>query len=593
MKALLASSRSWLEENYIALIFALLVGLISVAPHLLAWHALGASYQGIPFFYSDNEDYYLSRIHEIADGYYLVGSPYFFEYKNILPTALPVGEYFYILLSVLFHLTLPNTLILAKFIFPAILFLLAYHLIRIVSESEEGQEKNIWGAIAGGLLITLGNGIVDYATLLTHLTHQMSWPVLSMWVRPVNPITGAILLFLFLIFLWRSTEKKSLCYPFFAAIILALSIGYIFTTVIAFAVAGIWILIQIWGKDLAAAKRLGLILLIAVAIDSIYFIQLLPNLSHAGSNLAGRNGLMLTHAPLLNKVLLLSFSLFFLLFAYVYRVRKINIFAQAKKFSSLSFSLTILVACMLALNQQVLTGKTIWPYHFSQYSNILAIVSLFIASFMLLRPYVPFLWKIIVTGSIVVSIALGTWNASSYVYAMNSFSKLQDYAPLFEWLNTNAKKDCVILISEDENAQLSGLIPAFTSCNVYFTANLSGSVPLERVEHNFFVELRLHGISSSTVDQYLTDNEFVIKKYFYKDWVELFDPNKNARIESMFPTIANKYRVFIKNDFKEELEKYHIDYLIVRGNLDPSAQSALPGLRKVYSTGSTTIFTLE
>ena len=78
MNHLINGAWTSLKKHKWAIGFSILVGLLSVAPHIISMYMLGNSYRGIPFLYSDNEDYYIARIHEIIDGHYLVGSPYFF-----------------------------------------------------------------------------------------------------------------------------------------------------------------------------------------------------------------------------------------------------------------------------------------------------------------------------------------------------------------------------------------------------------------------------------------------------------------------------------------------------------------------------------
>ncbi len=588
MKRLLFAALLWCKENYVGLIFALIVGLLSVAPHLLAWHALEDSYQGIPFMYSDNEDYYLSRIHEIADGHLLVGSPYLFEYKNALPLVPPVGEYFYIFIAHIFHLSIPNAVVFAKFLFPVVLFLLVYSFVRIVSE-HESSVKNIWGAVAAGLFVTIGYDLIDYHTLFSRLMHGTDRLFLSPWVRPVNPITGALILFTFLPLVWQSLHKKSWGYPICAGIVLALSVGYIFTFGIACSIVGILILFSVWHRQLTAAKKLASILLLAIGLDTLYWLQIVPSLTGSGGGLAGRNGLLLLHTPLLNKVLLAATTLFFLLILYTRR-RGIYITKEPQKYLSIWFMMSLLFGSVVALNQQIITGLAVWPYHFVQYSIPLAIVSLFISSFILLRPHFPHIWRSIVGITIFTCLLFGSVNAGTYVYAMNDFKSLQNYAPVFSWLNTHAEKDCVVLVSEDQNQQLSGIIPAFTSCNVYSTGNLSGSIPMDRVLHSMFVEMRLRGVSTSTASKFLTDNETLVRAYLFKDWLELLDSRKSGRIQAMTPDLTKKYMVFMETDFEKELKNYRIDYVISRGYLNSQAQKSLPDLHQVYISGSTTIY---
>jgi hypothetical protein len=584
----------WLKQHAIIIAFTLLAGILSVIPHLLAWHALGNSYQGIPFLYSSNEDLYLARIHEITDGHYLVSSPHAFEYKNTLPLIPPIGEYFYVFLSLLLHTSLPNTLVIAKFLFPAILFLLVYNLIRLVSGKIQG-EGNMWGAIAGGAFVVFGIDLVGYQYIIARLTHSADpAATVSIWTRPVNPITGALLLFAYLPLLWQSVQKSSWLYPLSAGFVLALSVGYIFTWGIGFAILGMLLLFALFHKEYAVLKRLFSIALTAIFIDALYWIQILPSLSMGGAT-AERNGMIFTHAPLLNKVLLAAILLFSLILAYAYRFNRANIVREHKAYAPIWFSLALLLGSFFALNQQILTGRTIWPYHFVQYSIPLAAVALFITLFVLLRPEFPRIWKGLVSTTIILSIAFAVWNASTYTAAMNDFRKLQEFAPIFNWININAPKDCVVLVSEDWTEQLNGFIPAFTRCDVYLSGYMNNAnvIPPERIEYNFFVKLRLAGVTDGTIKEYLADNEAGEKTYFFKDWKELLSPEKSPRIAAMNPRLIERYNEFMKKDFETALKEYRIDYIVSPGELSSETWKALPDLREIYKIGSTTIYDLN
>jgi hypothetical protein len=314
-----------------------------------------------------------------------------------------------------------------------------------------------------------------------------------------------------------------------------------------------------------------------------------------GGATAERNGMIFTHAPLLNKVLLAAILLFSLILAYAYHFKRVNIAGEPKTYAPIWFSLALLLGSFFALNQQILTGRTIWPYHFVQYSIPLAAVALFITLFVLLRPEFPRIWKGLVSTTIILSIAFAVWNASTYTAAMNDFRKLQEFAPIFNWININAPKDCVVLVSEDWTEQLNGFIPAFTRCDVYLSGYMNNAnvIPPERIEYNFFVKLRLAGVTDGTIKEYLADNEAGEKTYFFKDWKELLSPEKSPRIAAMNPRLIERYNEFMKKDFETALKEYRIDYIVSPGELSSETWKALPDLREIYKIGSTTIYDLN
>ena len=74
--------KKYFKENWLAILMAVLVGLIYVIPNVVFVLSLGNEYQGIPMMGASDTDFYLTRIQEILDGHPSVGSPVFWEYKD-------------------------------------------------------------------------------------------------------------------------------------------------------------------------------------------------------------------------------------------------------------------------------------------------------------------------------------------------------------------------------------------------------------------------------------------------------------------------------------------------------------------------------
>ncbi|MFH1704553.1 MAG: hypothetical protein ABH861_01085, partial [Patescibacteria group bacterium] len=199
--------KNWIKDHRIALLVAILVGLICVAPSVIFRLSLGSDFRGLDYFPLDNEEFYIGRMHEILDGYPLVGSMPYADNKNALPIMPPTIEWIYSGFAILFHISLPTIVLLSKFFLPALLFLLAYRFIRRLTDDEK-TSANIFNAVAGSLLVTLGIDLTDLSRLVRILTGAGDVGGMPMWTRPVNPISGALLLFLFLNLVWLATVEK-------------------------------------------------------------------------------------------------------------------------------------------------------------------------------------------------------------------------------------------------------------------------------------------------------------------------------------------------------------------------------------------------
>ena len=158
---------AWVKTHKTALLIAAFVGVVYVAPHFLFQWSLGENYRDIPLMQTANEDEYLMRMQEILDGHPSLGSPVFFEYKNEPSLSPPVGEFLYVLPTIVFGISPVNTLIASRFLLPALLFLLVYALMLRLTGNGLWQQK--LSAIACALLIVLGYDLIDYRTVLSDL----------------------------------------------------------------------------------------------------------------------------------------------------------------------------------------------------------------------------------------------------------------------------------------------------------------------------------------------------------------------------------------------------------------------------------------
>ena len=309
------------KSHYLALIFAIIVGLIYGSPYL--FFALRDDYQGIPFMQINDEDNYQMRMHEIIDGHPAVGSPNFYEYKNQWPLMPPASEFFYALPALMFKTSLVNILIISKFVLPLTLFLLIYSLFyRLTggSGSFAGAQPlavNKINAVAGALLITLGYDFVDYGymwSILTGARHPGGWLI---WGRPVNPIFGAIYLSSFLLCLWsiiNQTKHRKIIIAA-AGIFFALMVAsYFFSWGMALSVLGMLSIIYLFRKNYLAVKNLlGVMISAAVFSSPFFYLAWRNSRSPWYSAAAERAGLTYTHLPVVNKFLLATLAIFIII----------------------------------------------------------------------------------------------------------------------------------------------------------------------------------------------------------------------------------------------------------------------------------------
>ncbi|KKT25206.1 MAG: hypothetical protein UW11_C0033G0011 [Parcubacteria group bacterium GW2011_GWA2_43_9b] len=583
--------KPFFKQHWLALVLAVVVGLISASPQLLAIISLGAEYQNIPFFGINDNLYYTAKIQEIADGHWTAASPFMFEYKNVYPLVLPIGESFYFILSKLFWLSAPGAVLLAKFLFPAVLFFLIYWLIFKIIQQDIGAWPEKITSLAGGLLVVLGYNLIDFKNAGLFILGQKPYFSLPLWTRPVNPITGALLLMIFLLLIWRiinrpeSLAKYAFLWP---GLIMGSMIYYFFSWGAAMSVLGVLAVIYLIKKEYRIFQQFLLVFLTSFLILLPYWIGL--RLSVGATNwqqMSTRSGMLYTHQPLPNKVLLAALAIFLpCLFYEFYKKRQ----AGEKLADWWWFCLSFLLGGLLALNQQIITGRTIWPYHFVQYTIPLAMIAIVILFFNFIRPKMPKIWLsgIVLIFISVVAFALAT--IRSHPFWADKMRGMQQSAPVLAWLNNNTSKDAVVLVKEPEN-NLATLIPALTVDNVYWTDWFPLSlIPVERIYHNYLIYLRINEIKPAKAREYLKEHQSEIRSSFFVDLRMVFDRGDSEYINEKIEQIAADYQGFAQKDLAAELKKYRLDYIVSSGPLSQSLRNELPTAKDVFNSGNTFIY---
>ncbi len=588
------------KKHVVAIVFACVIGAIYGLPNVLFVLSLGDVYQGIPMMQTPNEDAYLARIQEILDGHPTLGSPYFFEYKEQWPITPPTGEFFYALPSLLFNLSTSTVLIVSKFILPAILFFLVYLLVlRLTGEEDIFKKSN---AIVGGAWVVLGYDLIDYRTVFSYLLGTISPESFLLWARPVNPILGALFLFSFLLFvlaLVQNTKwKKSTLIG--AAVFLALMFGsYFFSWGLALSILVMLVVICLFSREYEVARTLALIAPLGVLFAAPYWYVVW----HASQSpwyeaSVLRSGLFLTHYPLLNKLLLVTFALYLtVLFADLLWKRNKHIEYRFEIWHR--FTLALLLGGLWVYSQQMLTGRTLWPYHFVQYTIPLSMVVCMVLLYNVVRKWSYLVWSAMVGIIAVSSMCFGVYTqVSTYRGSYARYAHIQGYAPLFAWLNEQ-KKDCVVLQIDSETG-IGGLdvaIPAFTHCNLYNSATAPSLLPEERIWHNYFVRLFMNGVTPATLTSYLDGHLSEERTYLSSNWKGIFGVREfpdfsDPLLAKRLMMVPEKYREFFGKEIVAELKTYRLDFIVSVGPLAEMVKKRLPGVTLVQSFNDVLLYKL-
>lgn len=598
----------YIKKHYFAIIMAVVVGGIYIAPNIFFIFSLGKAYQGIPMMHTANDDFYIARIQEILDGHPLVGSYAFYEYKKETPLAPPVGETLYAIPALLFGVSPATILIASNFLLPFLLFLLIYILLLELFEDKDSLLSKT-NAIAGALLVTLGYDLIDYRSLLAFLSGSSSPSGFLIWARPINPVLGALLMMAFLISLWRMVGNIKAGRPhkrtlLSAALFLALMVGsYFFSWGIAVSILVVLVAMYMLKKEYVVAKNMGVLAGYAFLMTLPYwYLVFQASKSPWYTEALLRNGVFYTHYPLLNKLLVVVLILYAILLGLQYlRDRKGAEETNQKVAGFVKdwhlFTLAFVLGSLWAYSEQIITGKTVWPYHFVQYSIPLAMLVLMVLWYRVVRFQSRILWAVGVFFAVTIPLIYGVYiQAGTFNQYYDYDTNLQSYGPALGWLDKQ-EKDCVVLANEkkEEPHLLTGLIPAFTHCDVYASAWSFSLMPLERSYYNYAVLLRMRGIEPARIETYVKEHSPEAKDFLFSDWKDLYGVSDFPDFVSQpwderVARFSARYREFFAQDFKEALNTYRLDYLVSQGELSPKMLGELHNPEMVFQANNVFIY---
>ncbi len=595
---------------------SVIVGLLSVLPYVVAYTTITPAHDTehtLHYFYQDAELVYLSRIREVVEGNIHIASPMFFEYKQSSHLQQPFSEWLYAIGSLgQTEFIIPFAL-LAKLLLPGLLFLLVYLVsARVCSLYRLHEPTSIFVAVCISALVVLGYDLNNVGVLRAITSGEYSEPILSLWTRLVHPITGALGLFALsysLLTLGRESKGIAVIAP---GLILGCLSGYVFSFALGTIMSGLMLCFALWNRDWEYGKRVMAILVIACIVNIPYFVTLFATVGDPAS--LTKNGLLLTHAMLHNKSLYLVGCMLVLIGVSMRFVLKGSSELRLTN-RAWQWSISTVVAGVLCYNQQVLTGQTVWPGHFVQYT--------------LPFSYVVFFTSIYYFISHIISLG-GEWCTSRFqrgvkfvsvigvlliftvniLYVESVFSNAavygdtQRYADALNWINENAVENCVVLVHEREE-RLEKFIPAYTHCDLYDSTYVFFGIPRERIMHNYITRLRLFGVEEDELRNQMDTHELELRRYFFNDWVDMFYGNndywvQNTKTEeeksAFLPQIkAEVIEAFEKSEKKtadELLTEYAITHIIIDTRYETLTPSLLT-YEVVYESNNIVILAVE
>ena len=291
-----------------------------------------------------------------------------------------------------------------------------------------------------------------------------------------------------------------------------------------------------------------------------YFLNLYQSMLHPNfKEISPRFGLIDGNEPILGFLMPILFILFLFFFPKKWREQYI-------------FSLALLITPFIVLNQQLITNRIFETGHYHWYTNQpLAVIFLIIILFYQAR-IIQEKWKLLTNINVLrilavliigVSFYTGiTIQIASYIESKDQILRNQRFAPIIEWLNTNAEKEEVVLT----DLTLAELIPTYTSLNSFDGSSsyyyLAASN--ERMLESLFLFYRLDGLEGKDArDFFLSEKEraHISRRVYGEYYKEKFGGEVEIPDEKLF-TFAEKYQSFLSIPISKFLKKHKVKYVV-------------------------------
>ena len=454
----------FLRKHWIGLAAAVLVGGIIVAPNVVFMHS--SEYRGVPMFYTDYENYYVTQLNASYVGCIINCDPYVNEpvYQPFFNAS--IAEPILAVPGIILHIPATQLIVIYDFLLPFILALLVYALAyRLI--------RNSAGAAFATILILLGYTLfnatdtINLSALIELSRLQTFESAFLIYSRPINPQFSSIIFFLYLnallsYFRAPAASKAKTAYLYIVTFLSALSF-YIYFYLCTFIVATniVILLFNVFSRKIKNAVMCSIGFLASIIGGSVAIYNWYSLLHDNYFSLLPNEQLVATHMPSISLLGISLFILFCCTYAIFFTSKKITVDAE--------YIFMLCVASFIVMNQQIISGKIFQPFHYEYYylTPILVLAIFLVAREYFLhsthqliqRTHTIFVAKIflVVASILVIGNAIFIqWHSYTNWYSYTG--KLQKYVPTLTWIQKNIPQGSTI----ETDGTLSFLIPLYT-----------------------------------------------------------------------------------------------------------------------------------
>lgn|GEM_PF-1441839 len=595
--------------NYYRVFFiAIIVSLIFGLPHILIKNKLTAenkvytplvsSYEianQVSALTDDETHLYAPRVREVLDGHFVITDAHSLEYKR-RPYYMPFFSELCVGLMSYLTGSVGNSFILADFLFPALIFLLVFCLVYMIT-------KNECLSVLGGVSTIIIPRVVNYfvrfeiVASIKYLLLQGE-PSLLLFSRLPNPQLSFVLVMLIVLSLYVGLVRKRILYSIISGVLLGLCF-YTYIYFWTFILAGMFVLTVIfllrhevdYVKQIILSGLIGFVTSIPFWLNFMAF-RALPYSQDILAKSSVEYGRTLT---------ILSFP--YLLFAFCYYL------LYKKRNVSFYFIWSFIIGGILCRNLQLVTGYTVQSEHWSY--NVLdpwILISLAV------------LWADIIQnrfkGVRLVGLSRGVCVLLIVLILSFGFFSQKGFADLryphytldssmmdsFNWLDDNTQRDSVVL-SDYETA---ALIPVYTHNNVFTPYALVTLMPTGEMEERMMIALKVFNASQEYFRNYVNTT----RVYYYINHLEnvtyitpptaIFDLKQVKGKRGWRPMFSEetqnrlneRYGDYVLN-ITDVVGRYRVDYVycgICEKKMGDVNLDECDWLKEAYSNGNVTIY---
>lgn len=562
-----------LKNHQWAILLAFIAAVIIAAPQIYFRYDNKDDYRGIEIIgASEDELSFLNRVREAQDGHWALSSSYFKEGKEAPYLFMPLGVDVVALSGQALFLDLNNTILFSRIFFSFLVFLLIYAFVFLLS----GQKLT---ALASSSAVLLASVLLGREALFKVLAGESPRTGFLMMMRPVDPAMIFFFFFGFLLCFWLFLERKQWSWGIASAVLLGLSFyEYLYTWTFLYAFGGLLFLVYFFQRNWPDLKRVALVFAGALLIAVPYFINLYRSFAQTDPTIqevSQRHGLIETGGFTLGFLIPFLFAVFIFFFPRENRRR-------------LFFSLALITAPFIVLNQQMITGQTLVNAHYHWYFHTpLGIIFLLAILFYWLdRKKWNFLRKFSAVLIIIASIYTGLLiQGASYAANETEALRYQRYGQVMDWLNDNGQKDEVAFA----NGELSQVVTIYTPLNVFqhFTIDISFAATQDRLLDTLFARYRLAGVGPDQArDIFFSDKRNISWSLYgihYRETTGSYEGISDEIVEDVLQKYQQSLAVSNSEFLNQLWDRYEVKYLIWDKKIDPQWRlDQYPFLKKVW-----------